>query len=60
MVLFISDQTNTGFMLGQRLRRWPNINPVLFRRLVLAVFGSCGIYLDDGFIISDLTSRYTE
>ena len=25
---------NTGLMLGHRLRRWPNINPVLSERLV--------------------------
>ena len=30
--------TNAGLLLGQRLRRWPNINPTLVQRLVFAGF----------------------
>ena len=28
--------TNAGLTLGQRLRRWPNVKPTLFERLVFA------------------------
>ena len=45
--------TNAGLMLGHRLRRWPNINTTLVRRLVFA-----GFFFP--FISSNLSSQTCE
>ena len=34
LVSLQAQQPNAGFMLGQRLRRWPNMKPALGERLV--------------------------
>ena len=32
--------TNVGLMLVQRLRRWPDVEPILFQRRVFALSGA--------------------
>ena len=58
--LVIMFQTKVGLMLGHRLRRWPNINPVLVQPLMFAdefVFHSPSRLVDKHIIVKGVFFR---